>query len=195
MSEQIKSDRIWSGALVDPADPERHLRRADGVDSPLSFMEIQTLIAEIVATQRGALAANEGVARLAAQLKEVAAQGAAQGDRTEHQGVILLQAVAILETLTANVTAAGKAVGALLTRLTDQPDWTALANGLTANGDKTATAVKELCDRLAVRDRERDELLAEFGDVERLRYWIAFAARCRRMFARVLKTDEEKLQL
>lgn len=185
------AEPIWDGRL----NPSNDLRRAEGENVPPNSAELRKIVTEIIATQKGTMIANNAARDATDRL------AALEGRLDEESRAVLQAAIEGLQNLTAAVTAAGAAVGQLLSD--EVPDWSALAKGLATNSGATTQAVEKLCVRLEQHDarleqcnRERDELLGEFdGDIQKLRYWISAAYHTRRLMARIDGADEQEYAL
>jgi len=176
------SEPIWNGRLGLTND----LLRAEGKETPLINWEIAKIVNEIVATQRGTLAANNGVSRVESKLEDLKT-------RVDESDKATLDAtLEALNSLTAAVSAAQGAVGAFLLKLGEllqqpAPDLSALSTALTNNSGATTGAVQELCRVFAERDKERDELLSEFGSIQEFREALTAALLMRRFSQLVIR--------
>jgi len=182
---------VWDGLLT---DPQRNLELAQ--NQPVNGHDLQQVIGEVVATQRGLTSAGQAVQGLQTRLADLQTRLDSQ-DRETLTAVIDSQ-----NALAQALDRAGAAMAGLLDRLAPK-DLTPLVQGLSGiqeavagNQAETADAIKTLAEQLAGQLAARDELLADFGgDLESARWWIEQARRFQRVAAAWLGFPEEKAKL
>jgi len=158
----------WDGLL---GSPERSLAIAEG--KPINGHDLQQVIAEVVATQRGLTSAGQVVRGLQIRLADLQTRLDTQDRET------LTALVSAQDNLAQAVDRAGAAMAGFLDQVTLK-DLTPIIQGLTGikeavsgNQAETAGAIKTLAEQLAGQLAARDELLADFGgDLESARWWI-----------------------
>ncbi len=169
---------VWDGLLT---NPQRNLELAQ--NQPVNGHDLQQVIGEVVATQRGLTSAGRVVQGLQTRVADLQTRLDAQ-DRETLTALIDAQ-----DNLAQAVDRAGAAWQGLLDRIAPA-DLTPIVQGLagikeavSGNQAATADAIKALAEQLAGQLAARDELLADFGgDIDLARYWIVQAVRCLTLF-------------
>jgi hypothetical protein len=173
------SGEVWDGVI---GNPERNLELLTG--APPTAQDLQSIVDEVVATQRGLVSAGNAVKGLQDRFATLQAQ---LQDRSDTESADLLKtAVELQQALVAAADKTSAALVTLVDHLSTATNVSGIAaelarmgNALTANTDTVASAIKTLVSTF----KAYNDLLADFdGDPEQLRYWATQAARCLHFF-------------